>query len=75
MVVVLVVAGIVVDGVPGPDEQMEEYCGAVRGAGSLGRPVPGFWNRHPSTSPWVTVPNAPKDAYDQLPVRPVKYDQ
>ena len=71
----LAVAGAVVVVVPGPDEQMESYCGGVRGAGSLGRPVPGFWKRHPSTSPGVTVPNAPEDAYTQLPVPPVKYDQ
>jgi len=39
--------------------QMASNCGATRGAGSPGFPFPGFWNRHPSTSPGVTVPKAP----------------
>jgi len=54
VVVVVVVVGL-------PPEQIEVKTAAVRGRGSLGRPVPGFWNRHPSTSPFVTVANAPVD--------------
>jgi hypothetical protein len=55
--------------------QMEANWAVDRGAGSFGRPDPGSWNRHPSTSPVVIVPEAPALAYDQVPWLPVKYDQ
>jgi len=53
----VVVGGVVVGGTLEGHIALNDDV--VRGAGSLGRPVPGFWNRHPSTSPGVTVPNAP----------------
>lgn len=65
----------VVGGLLGPELQIELKFGAVRGPGSLGRPVPGFWNRHPSTSPGVTRPKAPVEAYVHPVDAPVKYDQ